>query len=120
MFELLSDWLFCSHSTTVEAATLAGKVVGIYFSAHCLTRCHDTISRKTHLLIVGCGPCRGFTPSLVKWFENFKATNEHKNELELVFVSSDQDEAAFKDYHAEMNFHAMPYADRDTKVCIFA
>merc|ERR1719326_2461834 len=60
---------------------LAGKVLGIYFSAH------------------WCPPCRGFTPKLV---ENF----------EIIFASSDRDEAAFKEYFGDMPWLALPHGDR--------
>lgn len=71
-----------------------GKVIGIYFSAH------------------WCPPCRGFTPELVKFYNNH---HEAKN-FEIVFVSSDKDEAAFKDYYGSMPWLALNYADRDLKV----
>jgi nucleoredoxin len=35
--------------------------------------------------------------------------------LEVVFVSSDKDEDAFKEYFAEMPWKALPFADRDRK-----
>ena len=53
------------------------KYTALYFSAH------------------WCPPCRMFTPKLVEWYNDFKA--KHPN-FELVFVSSDQDEAAMEDY----------------------
>ena len=53
------------------------KYIALYFSAH------------------WCPPCRMFTPKLVEWYNEFKP--KHPN-FELVFVSSDQDEAAMKDY----------------------
>jgi len=75
-------------------ATLSDKNVMIYFSAH------------------WCPPCRGFTPKLSEWYTNLKKTN---SDFELVFVSSDRDEAAFKEYFGEMPFLALPYANRDGK-----
>ena len=52
-------------------------------------RC-DTLSVSAHW----CGPCKAFTPELAKAY-----TNAYKNKgMEIVFVSSDRDEAAFKDY----------------------
>ena len=55
--------------------------VMIYFSAH------------------WCPPCRGFTPKLCEFYTNFKKVN---SDFELVFVSSDRDEAAFKEYYGEV------------------
>lgn len=78
--------------STAEA--LAGKeAIGIYFSAH------------------WCPPCRGFTPKLA---EMYKSTFQAKG-LEIVFVSSDRDEDAFKEYYAEMPWLALPYANRTLK-----
>jgi nucleoredoxin len=34
-----------------------------------------------------CGPCRAFTPDLVKWYKRNKSKNPH---FELIFVSSDR------------------------------
>ena len=56
------------------------KFTGIYYSAH------------------WCPPCRAFTPKLVEWYKDFKA--KHPN-FELVFASSDKDEAAMMDYMKE-------------------
>lgn len=82
----------------VDAATLAGKTLGLYFSAH------------------WCRPCQMFTPELVKWFGNFKANAANKDDFEIVFVSSDRDDDSFSHYYATMTgFHALPFAERDTK-----
>ena len=40
-----------------------------------------------------------FTPELVEWLEYFKANSEHKDDFDIVFVSSDKDEASFKAYY---------------------
>ena len=58
------------------------KFTAIYFSAH------------------WCPPCRAFTPKLVDWYKEFKS--KHPN-FELVFASSDKDEAAMLDYMKETN-----------------
>jgi len=78
--------------STVDA--LAGaRAVGLYFSAH------------------WCPPCRGFTPKLAKQYEeHYKAKG-----LEIVFVSSDRDEASFSEYFADQPWLALPFADRDAK-----
>jgi nucleoredoxin len=53
------------------------KYTALYFSAH------------------WCPPCRMFTPKLVEWYNEFKAKDP---DFELVFVSSDRDQAAMEEY----------------------
>ncbi len=62
----------------VSPEVLQNKIVGIYFSAH------------------WCPPCRAFSPELVKF------RNAHKDQFEVVFVSSDKDAAAQKQYMEEL------------------
>jgi len=81
-------------SGDVQTATLAGKNILIYFSAH------------------WCGPCRGFTPKLSTWYKAVKAKNPN---MECVFVSSDKTQADFNKYFAEMPWLALPFDLRDTK-----
>jgi len=85
-------------ATVERAAALEGKTVGLYFSAH------------------WCGPCRGFTPELVKTYNAMKAeAGGNGDNFEIVFVSSDRDQEAFDSYHAEMPWLALPYSERATK-----
>jgi nucleoredoxin len=98
MASLLPDSLIDANKQPASNKDLKGKVIGLYFSAH------------------WCPPCRGFTPKLCEWYANFKKTHEKKDDFELVFVSSDRDEQSFKEYHNEMNFWAVPFANRDAKV----
>jgi len=72
-------------------ASLKSAVIAIYFSAH------------------WCGPCQAFTPELRKVYERCKKQGKS---FEIVFVSSDKDEASFKQYFATMPWLAVPYADR--------
>lgn len=51
---------------------LAGKTLGIYFSAH------------------WCGPCRTFTPLLA---QVYKAVRQKHSDFEILFVSGDKSEA---------------------------
>jgi len=69
------------------------KGVLVYFSAH------------------WCPPCRGFTPKLAEWYKN----TAQKQGLEVVFFSSDRDQAAFDEYCAEMPWLAVPYDERELK-----
>ena len=63
-----------------EASETKPEFTAIYYSAH------------------WCPPCRALTPQLVTWYKNTKA--RYKN-FELVFASSDKDEAAMMDYMKE-------------------
>jgi nucleoredoxin len=77
----------------VSAARLSGtKFYAIYYSAH------------------WCPPCRAFTPELVDAYKKIKA---RRPEFELIFVSSDKNEDAMKDYMLEagMPWPALRYAD---------
>jgi len=92
--ELFGDKLL-KQDTEVDTTEVLGKAtaVGIYFSAH------------------WCPPCRGFTPELAKCYKN---AYEAKG-LQIVFVSSDKTEEAFKEYYGEMPWLALPYSARDLK-----
>lgn len=76
---LLPAELHDAKGNPVDVSTLAGKHVGLYFSAH------------------WCPPCRAFTPSLVK----FRDANA-EDDFEIVFVSLDNSESEKKTYIREM------------------
>ena len=82
---------------TTDEALGDKKVVGLYFSAH------------------WCPPCRGFTPVLATAYKELTA--EGKN-FEVVFISSDQDQAKFDAYYDEMPWLALPFSERDTKSAV--
>jgi len=67
--------------------------LALYFSAH------------------WCPPCRGFTPQFAEWYKKDMSAKG----LEVIFVSSDRDEASFKEYFAEQPWLALDFADRATK-----
>lgn len=83
-----------SGEKTLETSTLKDKHLMLYFSAH------------------WCPPCQAFTPVLSEAYQKLK---EERDDFELVFVSSDQDEEAFKNYYEEMSFCALPYEYREAK-----
>ena len=72
--ELIPETLVNADGKQVSRESLAGKFVGVYFSAQ------------------WCPPCRAFTPKLVTF------RNDNKDAFEVVFVSSDQSAKAQKKY----------------------
>merc|ERR1711964_265693 len=70
------------------------SVVGLYFSAH------------------WCPPCRGFTPVLAEFYKKMKDAGK---DFEVIFVSSDRDQASFDEYYAEMPWHALSWENKDSK-----
>jgi nucleoredoxin len=93
---MFGDVLVGRDGTEHDTSTaLAGKTVGIYFSAH------------------WCPPCRQFTPAFARAYE--KLTGEMGKNFEVIFVSSDRDERAFDEYRDEMPWLAMPFRDRELK-----
>eukprot|EP00930_Biecheleria_cincta_P076826 TRINITY_DN6403_c0_g1_i1.p1 TRINITY_DN6403_c0_g1~~TRINITY_DN6403_c0_g1_i1.p1 ORF type:complete len:214 (-),score=46.13 TRINITY_DN6403_c0_g1_i1:205-846(-) len=79
---------------TVSCSMFDGKIVGLYFSAH------------------WCPPCRGFTPVLG---EKYKELVANGKPFEVIFVSSDRDEEAFKEYYGSMPWMALAFSDRESK-----
>merc|ERR1712187_446624 len=76
-------------------AQAQGKPIGLYFSAH------------------WCPPCRGFTPKLAEWYNAGL-----KDKMEIIFVSSDRDQASFDSYFNEMPWLALPFAKQAEKEAI--
>jgi len=92
--ELLGTKLLSNSGEVSTAEALAGKeAVALYFSAH------------------WCPPCRGFTPKLAEWYSK----SLQAKGLEVVFVSSDKDEASFQEYFGEQPWLALDFADRKRK-----
>jgi len=91
--DLFQGPLLDANGKEVSKDLLAGKTIGIYFSAH------------------WCPPCRGFTPSLVK----FRDSN--KKDFEIVFVSSDRSPKAHMDYMkgSKMKWLTMPHGSDAAK-----
>eukprot|EP00253_Pinus_taeda_P015647 PITA_15647 len=74
----------------VLVSELVGKTVALYFSAH------------------WCHPCRGFTPKLVKVYNELKERGEA---FEIVFISDDMNEEDFEEYYGSMPWLALPFGD---------
>ena len=75
-------------SGEVATASLAGKHLMVYSSAH------------------WCGPCRNFTPLLKRCYEALTARGVA---VEVVFLSADNNEEEFQGYFKDMSWAAAPY-----------
>lgn len=94
----LRDWfegkiIDCSGN---DSTIKDNKYVALYFSA------------------VWCGPCRGFTPKLVTWYNGLSPA-QRKN-IEVVFFSYDRDAEMMNNYMEmdKMPWKAVKFADRNT------
>lgn len=65
-------------------------------------------SSCTYACIIQCGPCRAFTPELVKFYKKIKGDSK---KFEIIFVSSDREEDSMKEYFDSMPWLAVPYGD---------
>jgi len=82
------------EAKTIDLSTNENACLGIYFSAH------------------WCPPCRSFTSKLVKLYEQLNAADK---DFEVIFVSSDESQEKFEEYHNEMPWPALPYESDDIK-----
>jgi nucleoredoxin len=92
--ELLTKTGASSSPINTVDALANTRLVALYFSAH------------------WCGPCRGFTPMLIEFYNYLKEEVAPTHGLEIVFVSSDRSESEFQQYYASMPFKAIPFANR--------
>ncbi|XP_070399664.1 nucleoredoxin isoform X1 [Nothobranchius furzeri] len=97
---LLGERLVNSEKAEVDVQSLGAKLslVGLFF---------------------GCslnGPCKQFNSSLCEFYSRFKKSSEHKEKLEIVFISSDQDQKHWQGFLQEMPWPALPFKDRHKKM----
>lgn len=100
LLSLLGERLVNSEKAELDVQSLGAKLslVGLFF---------------------GCSlnaPCKQFNGSLCEFYSRFKKTSEHKDKLEIVFISSDQDQKHWQDFLQEMPWPALPFKDRHKKV----
>ncbi|XP_054823081.1 probable nucleoredoxin 1 [Prosopis cineraria] len=84
------DFVLGKDGIKISVSDLVGKTVLLYFSAQ------------------WCPPCRAFLPKLIEAYHKIKAKD---NALEVVFISSDRDQASFDKFFAEMPWLALPFGD---------
>ena len=98
METLVQNALMLQNGEVVPTSqALAGKtIIGLYFSGHY------------------CPPCRKFTPLLDQVYKAIQSAGHE--EFEIIFVSSDKEEAKFIEYFEEMPWLALPYQRRDLKL----
>ncbi|XP_054825623.1 probable nucleoredoxin 1 [Prosopis cineraria] len=84
------DFVLGKDGVKIPVSDLVGKTVLLYFSAQ------------------WCPPCRAFLPKLIEAYHKIKAKD---NALEVVFISSDRDQASFDKFFAEMPWLALPFGD---------
>ncbi|XP_059174740.1 tryparedoxin-like [Physella acuta] len=94
LVKLLGDKVVGKNGQVAVSSLSDNDVVGFYFSAH------------------WCPPCRGFTPVLAEYYTKLRNAGK---KFEVVFVSSDRDEASCQEYFNSMPWLLLPYEERDTK-----
>ncbi|TKY58651.1 nucleoredoxin 1 [Spatholobus suberectus] len=87
------DFLIRNNGDQVKIDSLKGKKLGLYFSAS------------------WCGPCQRFTPTLVEVYNEVAS----KGDFEIIFVTADEDDEAFKSYFSKMPWLAIPFSDSETR-----
>ncbi|XP_062110319.1 probable nucleoredoxin 1 [Humulus lupulus] len=90
-----NDFVIGKNGSKVPVSELVGKNIVLYFSAH------------------WCPPCRGFTPKLIKAYQEIK---EKDDAFEVIFISSDSDQSSFDEYFSIMPWLALPYGDSRKKL----
>lgn len=96
LITMFGEELATQSGTVKTSEALAGKTVALYFSAH------------------WCPPCRGFTPKLAEAYTSDLSAKG----LEVVFISSDKDQASFDEYFGTMPWLALPFSARDTQAAL--
>ncbi|KAG2707567.1 hypothetical protein I3760_05G153100 [Carya illinoinensis] len=84
------DFVIGKDGVKIPVSNLVGKNILLYFSAH------------------WCPPCRAFLPKLTEAYNKIKANDDA---FEVIFISSDKDDASFSDFFSGMPWLALPFGD---------
>ncbi|KAM0943798.1 putative protein-disulfide reductase [Dioscorea sansibarensis] len=88
------DFLISPSGDKVSVKELEGKTVGLYFAANWYSKCET------------------FNPVLAQVYAQLK---EQGSKFEVVFVSSDEDQSSFEQFHSKMPWLAVPFHDLQSK-----
>lgn len=91
------DYVIGHGGKQVSISSMRGKTVGLYFTAQ------------------WCVPCQKFTPRLISVYNNLKESLKGDQGFEIIFISGDRDEAAFRSYYESMPWLALPFGDEKIK-----
>ncbi|KAF4675410.1 hypothetical protein FOL46_001704 [Perkinsus olseni] len=93
--ELLPRTFVDKDGKEITKESLAGKHLGLYFSAH------------------WCPPCKKFTPTLTSWYNHTRPKLADK--FEIIFVSSDNSQEEYNEYLSTMPWPAVPFSQQAAK-----
>ncbi|KAK4485766.1 hypothetical protein RD792_008412 [Penstemon davidsonii] len=85
------DFVIGKDGAKIPVSNLVGKNILLYFSAH------------------WCPPCRAFLPKLIQAYQQI---NTNDNSLEVIFISSDEDQESFNEFFSTMPWLALPFDDK--------
>ncbi|KAH0455131.1 hypothetical protein IEQ34_017055 [Dendrobium chrysotoxum] len=88
------DFLISPSGSKVSVEELEGKTIGLYFGANWYAKCEK------------------FTPLLTEVYQKLK---EQGTEFEVVFVSCDEDQSSFEQFHGTMPWVAIPFGDLQSR-----
>mmetsp|Transcript_14023 Transcript_14023/g.19502 ORF Transcript_14023/g.19502 Transcript_14023/m.19502 type:complete len:157 (+) Transcript_14023:42-512(+) len=86
--QVFPDGLIDDKGNQIPVESLKGKLVALYFSAS------------------WCPPCRAFSPVLAEF------QKKHSEEIQVVLVSLDRDDASFKKYIQGKPWATVPYGSK--------
>ncbi|KAF8016575.1 hypothetical protein BT93_H1944 [Corymbia citriodora subsp. variegata] len=87
------DFLIRNNGDPIKVDNLKEKKIGLYFSAS------------------WCGPCQRFTPTLAEVYNELFP----RGDLEIIFISADENEESFNGYFSKMPWLAIPFSDSEKR-----